>query len=98
MLRSLGLYAFCHVLCLDQHPYMFICLDLRSSMFMCQSSHGHTCAAMPMPRSLFLHACVPESKFSHAYMSRSMFFHVCVLGSMFYVLYATFHVLVRSMP
>ena len=38
---DLCLYAFCHVLCLDQHPYMLICLNPCSTMRV----------VMPMPRS-----------------------------------------------
>ena len=96
--RIYVLVCFCHVLCLDPHPYMLICLDSCSSMFMCQLSHVFTRIAMPMPRSTFLHACVLGFRFSHAYMSKSMFLHARVFRSLLYLLYAIFHVLVCFVP
>ena len=55
-------------------------------------------ARIYVPRSTFLDACVFESRFLHAYMFGSMFLHAHVPRSMPYMIYAIFHVLVRSMP
>ena len=98
MLDIMSMVMLCSDLCVRmlfamiyaQIPYMLICLDSCSTMFMCQLSHVHTCVAMPMPRSIFLYACVLGSRFLHAYMSTSMFLHARVLRSMLYVLYAIY--------
>ena len=43
--------------------------------------HVYVLAFMPMPRSIFLHACVLRSRFSHIYMPGSMFLHARLFRS-----------------
>ena len=86
----LGLCA--HVL--DNMSMAMLCSDLCACMLFAIFSasvhaymlgfmffHVYVLAFMPMPRSIFLHACVLRSRFSHIYMPGSMFLHARLFRS-----------------
>ena len=107
VLRSICLDVRSHAHMLDIMSMVMPCLDLQVCMHFLRSYayiYAFTClyawicvlpcfhAYIHMLRRTCLHA------YFYAYMCRSMCLHACFLAFMFYMFYATFHVLVHSMP
>ena len=66
LLESMYLCAFCHVLCLDLHPYMhvfmLICLDLVPHMLVCLYLCSTCFMSSFMWSCALCHVCVPRPR------------------------------------
>ena len=90
------LYAFCHLLCLDLHPYMLICLDLHAlcfaPSFILRSTSLHALCFMPCFLCLDLFFPCVVWLDSHVFML--VYMSICLS----YMFYALCHIFLCFVP